>query len=436
MKRTTVVLLAVAAGLGISAIHAQTSSPPGKTMGIAAAPPSQPSPPAAEQLKTPELALKTTRDLPTTTDPTFDQGTAERLKQAIQKYAAMTAQGGWPVLAKDAKFVMGTEGANDAALRRRLIATGDLATDKVTGPFDATVSAAVKHFQARHGLPETGTVGPRTLAALNVPVEKRSKQLEASLLRTSGINFGFGPRFVAVNIPAAYVEAVEGDKVVHRYRVVVGKTEKPSPTVTAEITDISLNPRWTVPASITKNEIAAHMRTDPGYLDRMHMQLNDEHDAVIDPSTVDWSEGKTPNVIVRQLPGPWNALGQLKINMPNAYAVYMHDTNQKSLLSKDYRFDSHGCARVDQIRDLAAWLLQGTADWDRSKIDAAIATGERQNVALPKKVPVAWIYLTGWMTRDGTINFRDDIYEQDDQLLDAAAEAREFFGKPQQVSRQ
>lgn len=384
---------------------------------------------AAQNTPTPQV--KITRDLPTTTDPTFDAGTAGRIKEAIQRHAAIAAHGGWPLIPKDAKFSPGAEGPHDALLRRRLIATGDLAADRTAGVFDDTLTAAVKHFQMRHGLPETGTVGPRTLAALDVPVEQRSKQLEASLLRTSAINFGFGPRFVAVNIPAAYVEAVEGDKVVHRYRVVVGKTEKPSPTVSAEITDISLNPRWTVPASITKNEVAAHMRSDPTYLARMHMQLYDEHDGVVDPATVDWSEGKTPNVIVRQDPGTWNALGQLKINMPNAYAVYMHDTNQKSLLSRDYRFDSHGCVRVDQVRDLAAWLLQDTPGWDRAKIDAAIATNERQNVQLSKKVPVAWIYLTAWMTRDGTVHFRDDIYEQDTQLLDAAAEERSFFEQAQ-----
>jgi len=401
------------------------------------------SPPQKDKSVTPvmqsgktEASARLTRDLPDTDEPTFDPGTADRLKIAIQQYAAIAAAGGWPTLPKDAKFAMGTSGPSDALLRRRLIISGDLAADRSTGAFDEAVAAGVKHFQARHGIPQTGTVGPRTLAALNVPVEQRRKQLEASLLRTSAIGFQFGPRFVMVNIPAAYVEAVENGKVAHRYRVVVGKTDKPSPTVSAEIVDINLNPRWTVPSSITKNEIAGHMRTDPSYLSRMHMQLYDVHDAPVDPANIDWSEGKTPNVIVRQEPGPWNALGQLKINMPNAYAVYMHDTNQKNLLSKDYRFDSHGCVRVDQVRDLAAWLLRDTPDWDRAKIDAAIAAGASQTVTLSRKVPVAWIYLTGWMTDDHVVHFRDDIYEQDDQLLDATAEEKAFFEQAQRNSDQ
>lgn len=381
----------------------------------------------ASQTSTQDIVTKATGQLPASSEPTFDSGTDDRLKRAINTYAGIAARGGWPAVPKEAKFAIGTEGPHDNLLRQRLIISGDLAPSLASGSFDADLSGALKHFQRRHGLSETGNIGPRTLAALNVTVQQRSKQLEASLLRTNTIGFNFGTRFVAVNIPAAFVEAVENDKVVHRYRVVVGKTEKPSPTVTSEITDINLNPNWTVPASITKNEIAAHMRKDPTYLSRMHMQVYDDHDAAIDAGTVDWAVGKTPNAIVRQEPGPWNALGQLKIDMPNSYAVYMHDTNQKSLLSADYRFDSHGCARVENVRDLAAWLLQETPDWDRAKIDKAIATGERQTVRLARKVPVAWIYLTGWMTRDGVVHFRDDIYSQDEQLLDATTEVKAFF---------
>jgi murein L,D-transpeptidase YcbB/YkuD len=287
----------------------------------------------------------------------------------------------------------------------------------------------VKRFQARHGLATTGSIGPRTLSALNVPVEKRIQQLEASLQRVAAIGFHFGPRYVVVNLPGAYAEAVENDIVVRRYRVIVGKTDKPSPTVTSEIGNINLNPTWTVPASITKNEVAAHMRKDPTYLSRMHMQVLDSKESVLDPLRIDWSADRTPNVTVRQEPGSWNALGQLRIDMPNSYAVYMHDTNQKNLFSDDYRFDSHGCVRVDNVRDLAAWLLEDAPNWARPEIDAAIATGQRQDVKLTKKVPVAWIYLTGWMTRDQVVQFRNDVYDQDTQLLEATAEEKAFFDR-------
>ena len=261
-------------------------------------------------------------------------------------------------------------------------------------------------------------------------MQKRIQQLEASLERLANMSFSFGPRYVVVNIPATYAEAVENDKVVRRYRVIVGKTEKPSPTLTAEITSVNLNPTWTVPTSISKTEISAHMRKDPGYLARMHMEVLEAHDAPIDPASVDWSGTRTPNFTVRQQSGAWNALGSLKIDMPNSYSVYMHDTNQRNLFTDDYRFDSHGCARVDNVRDLAAWLLgKDLPQWNRAAIDAAIASGAREDIHLPKKVPVAWVYLTAWMTRDQTVQFRNDVYDQDTQLLEAAAEQKAFFNQ-------
>jgi L,D-transpeptidase YcbB len=363
-------------------------------------------------------------------EPTYDEGTAQRIKEAALSYSDIAVRGGWPVIPADAKFAPGTQGANDDLLRKRLIISGDLAADKSSGPFDETLAEAVKRFQVRHGLAATGAVTPRTLTALNVPVQQRIKQLEASLERLGNMNFAFGQRYVVVNLPATFAEAIENDQVVRRYRVIVGKTEKPSPTLTAEINRVVLNPTWTVPTSIAKTEISAHMRKDPGYLARMHMDVLDAHDAPIDPHSVDWSGAHTPNFTVRQQSGTWNALGAVKIDMPNSYSVYMHDTNQRNLFSDDYRFDSHGCSRVDNVRDLAAWLLQEEMPhWNRAAIDAAIATGQRQEVMMPKKVPVAWIYLTAWMTRDQTIQFRNDIYDQDTQLLEATAEEAAFFNQ-------
>jgi L,D-transpeptidase YcbB len=363
-------------------------------------------------------------------EPTYDEGTAQRIKEAALSYSDLAVRGGWPAIPTDAKFASGVQGPNDDLLRRRLLMTGDLAADKASGPYDDVVAEAVKRFQVRHGLAATGTVTPRTHAALNVTVQKRIKQLEASLERLANMNFAFGQRYVVVNLPAAFAEAVEDDKVVRRYRVIVGKTEKPSPTLTAEITSVNLNPTWTVPSSISKSEISAHMRKDPGYLSRMHMEVLDAHEAPIDPQSVDWSGARTPNFTVRQQSGAWNALGAVKIDMPNPYSVYMHDTNQRNLFSDDYRFDSHGCSRVDNVRDLATWLLQEEmAKWNRAAIDAAIATGQRHDIALPRKVPVAWIYLTAWMTKDQTIQFRNDIYNQDEQLLEATAEEAAFFSQ-------
>jgi L,D-transpeptidase YcbB len=375
---------------------------------------------------TPEA--RSAAELALSSEPVFDDGTYLRIKQTLLSYSDIQVRGGWPILPADAKLASGASGPDVALLRRHLVITGDMPADAEAGDsYDAAVVAGVKKFQLRHGLDATGSVGAATLKALNVPVGDRIQQLEASLERLLGMDFLFAERYVVVNIPAAFVEAVANGKVERRYRVVVGKIDKPSPTLTAYITAIDLNPTWTVPLSITKTEIANHMRRDPSYLGRMHMRLLGAHDEEIDPSSVDWSMGRSPNFTVRQDAGNWNALGNLKIDMPNPYSVYMHDTDVRKLFADDYRFDSHGCTRVDNVRDLAAWILQDNLPgWDRAAIDAGIAGGQTKIINLPHKIPVAWVYLTGWVRRDGTVEFRDDVYKHDEQLdraglADAAA---------------
>ena len=371
--------------------------------------------PSAKAPSTPES--RSAAALALSADPVFDEGTYQRIKETLLSYAAIQVRGGWPSLPADTKLEPGTSGPNVALLRRLLVITEDMpATQEAGDTYDAAVVEGVKRFQVRHGLDATGSVGALTLRALNVPVGARMKQLEASLERLLGMDFVFAERYVVVNIPAAFAEAIAHDKVERRYRVIVGRTDKPSPTLTAYITAVDLNPTWTVPLSITKNEIRARMRRDPNYLSRMHMRVLGAHDESIDPRSVDWSSDRSPNFTVRQDSGGWNALGNVKIDMPNPYSVYMHDTSSRNLFANDYRFDSHGCSRVDNVRDLATWILADVPGWSRAAIDAGIATGERRAINLPHKMPVAWVYLTGWVTRDGTVMFRDDVYKHDDAL--------------------
>ena len=409
------VVLALAAGPAA----AQTAGQPLVTVKPNAAstkPPNPAKPPhVAKPASTPEG--RSAAALALSAEPVFDEGTYQRLKEALLSYSAIQVRGGWPSLAADPQLVPGGSGPSVASLRRRLAITEDLSAQQEAGDsYDAAVGEAVKRFQLRHGLEPTGSVNAPTLRALNVPVAVRIKQLEASLERLLGMDFIFAERYVVVNIPAAFVEAVAHDKVERRYRVIVGKVDKPSPTLTAYITAINLNPTWTVPLSITKKEIFARMRKDPSYINRMHMRILGPHDEEISPQAVDWSSDRSPNFTVRQDSGNYNALGNLKIDMPNPYSVYMHDTDARRLFANDYRFDSHGCTRVDNVRDLAAWILDDVPGWNRAAIDAGIATGVLKVINLPRRMPVAWVYLTGWMTRDGTINFRDDVYKHDEEL--------------------
>jgi len=216
-----------------------------------------------------------------------------------------------------------------------------------------------------------------------------------------------------VNIPAAVAEAVENGKVARRYVTVVGKVDRPSPTLTTHITAVNLNPTWTVPLSILKKDIVSKMRKDPSYIARMKMRVLDGSGNEIDAGAVDWQSDRTPNFTVRQDSGDGNALGSVRIDMPNPHSVYMHDTNHKEFFSADYRFQSSGCTRVEHVRDLAAWILKDNAGWSRRDIDAEIAAAKRTTVKLARGIPVAWIYLTGWASPDGTINFRNDVYNLD-----------------------
>ena len=421
---------AIALGAGSAQVLAQTPLNTQPNLAPAASAKSQAkseakAKPAAKPASTPES--RSAAALALSADPVFDEGTYQRIKEALLSYSAIQVRGAWPALPVDAKLAPGASGPEVALLRRRLVISDDMPPEQEAGDiYDASVSGGVRRFQMRHGLEGTGSVDAKTLRALNVPVVHRIKQLEASLERLLGMDFTFAERYVVVNIPAAFVEAVSHDKVERRYRVIVGKVDKPSPTLTAYITAVNLNPTWTVPLSITKNEIFARMRRDPTYISRMHMRVLGARDEELDPGSIDWSSERSPNFTVRQDSGGFNALGNLKIDMPNPYSVYMHDTDTRRLFADDYRFDSHGCTRVDNVRDLAAWILEDVPGWNRAAIDAGIAAGVLKIVNLPHKMPVAWVYLTGWVTHDGTVNFREDVYKHDDSLdrnalADAAA---------------
>lgn len=354
--------------------------------------------------------------------PTLSPATFVATMGAVERYRTIAEAGGWPVVPNGITLMKaGDRGPAVAVLRRHLVATEDLPAGDAAGDvLDGPLSAALRRFQLRHGVAESGLVGPRTLAQLNVPVETRIGQLQASAGRLLGSTFPFGDRYVAVNIPAATVEAVQNGVVARRYVAIVGKTDRPSPVIAARIQSINFNPTWTVPVSLIKKDIIPHMRKDPGYLARMKIRILDGTGTEVEPGKIDWSTEKAANYLLRQDPGAENSLGELRIDMPNRQAVYMHDTPSKKLFARDARFHSSGCVRVAGVRDLASWLLEGTPGpggpataWGRNEVEAAIASGQRLDVRLPRSVPVSWVYLTGYAMPDGSVHFRDDVYGLD-----------------------
>jgi murein L,D-transpeptidase YcbB/YkuD len=350
--------------------------------------------------------------------PTFDANTFISTMRAAWEYKRMAEAGGWSTLPAGTILKTGDRGPLVAALRQRLAVEGDLGSNLASSTiFDADLVLAVKRFQARHGLPESGAVRAKTLEALNVPAVTRHRQLTASAQRLAGSTFPFSDRYVVVNIPSAAVEAIERGQVVRRYVAVVGKVDRPSPTVETRITAVNLNPTWTVPVSLIKKDIIPHVQKDPAYLEKMKIRILDAKGQEVDSKTLDWSTQNAVNYTLRQDPGAINSLGQIRIDMPNRHAVYMHDTPKKQLFALDARFHSSGCVRVADVGDFAEWLLRGSngpgGAWTKAGIDTVIASMTRQDIRLEKPVPVAWVYLTGYATADGTVHFRDDVYRLD-----------------------
>ncbi|MEA2856475.1 MAG: L,D-transpeptidase YcbB [Methylobacteriaceae bacterium] len=402
------------------------AAPVGGTAAVQSAPPDQPAQKAEPKPK--KKAAAPARETALSDDPTpvFQPETYFATVKAADQYARIVDAGGWPAIAKPLN--PRSKGKEVAALRQRLAAEGDLeGADGAGEKWDAALTAAVKHFQFRYGLKQTGIVAGATLKALNVPAEERLKQLSASAQRIADVRFPFGERYVVVNIPSAAVDAVENGQVVRRYAAVVGDVEHRSPEIEAKISAINLNPTWTVPVSIIKNEIIPKMRQNPKYLSKAKIRILDGKGREIDPGQIDWSTEKAANYTLRQDSGAGNSLGSIRISMPNKLAVYMHDTPSKRLFSADYRFLSHGCVRVEGVYDLAAWLLEGAGGspagtWDKLELLQKIASGEREDIKLARAVPVIWVYMTGWASADGTVHFRDDVYGIDGESEQTTAQ--------------
>jgi murein L,D-transpeptidase YcbB/YkuD len=346
--------------------------------------------------------------------PIFSPETVMYLEQAIGQYSGIVASGGWPMVPATKKLQLGAIDPDVVALRKRLMIAGDLSTRAgISEAFDTYVDAGVKRFQARHGLPSDGVMGKYTFAAMNVSAQVRLGQLETNLVRLRSMSGELGNRYVMVNIPAAQIEAVENGRVALRHTAIVGKIDRQTPILNSNINEVIVNPYWNAPESIVRKDIIPLMRKDPQYLTKNKIRLLGPEGVEVDPATVDWSTEDAAKFRFRQDPGAGNAMASVKINFPNPHAVYMHDTPQQSLFSKLMRFDSSGCVRVQNVRDLVTWLLRDTPDWDRQRFEQTIKSGESTPVALTNPVPVYFTYVSAWSTGDGVVHFRDDIYGRD-----------------------
>jgi murein L,D-transpeptidase YcbB/YkuD len=348
----------------------------------------------------------------TSSSPTFSPYTLQATQNALAKYSELAAQGGWPQVSGNGRLQLGDRNADVVSLRQRLIVSGDLAPSLGGSPvFDSYLDGAVKRFQSRHGILASGVVGDTSRAALAIPVDIRVKQLQMNIVRLRSMG-NLGSRYIMMNIPATELEAVNNGAVEQRHNTVIGKPDRQSPILSTVVQNVNFNPFWTVPQSIIKKDLIPLMQKEPTYLADHHIRIYTPQGQEIQPEQINWNSDDAMKMRFTQDPGFGNSLGQVRINIANQYGVYMHDTPYKSVFGSEYRFDSSGCARVQDVRELCAWILQGT-EYTRDRIDEVIRSGARTTANPPAKVPVFWAYITAWATPEGLVEFRDDVYNKD-----------------------
>jgi murein L,D-transpeptidase YcbB/YkuD len=313
---------------------------------------------------------------------------------------------------------VGSNGPAVGLLRERLLLSGDLKEDGGGASyFDYYVEKAVKRFQASNGLTPTGVVDKRTIVALNVPASVRLRQLKVNLGRVQEFTRGMPKKYIVVNIPAAQVEAIEGDRVVSRHAGVVGKIDRPTPILRSAVHEMNFNPVWTLPPTVIEKDLIPKgqdmQRRNQSVLVKHGIDAYDGNGKKLDPTTINWSSPAARNLQFRQQPGKDNPLGFLKINFHNNYSVYMHDTPSETLFGRNFRAASSGCVRVSGIEQLANWILADTGGWSVERIIKLKETGEKLNVTVKKPVPLYFAYVTAWVTEDGVVNFRRDLYNKD-----------------------
>jgi murein L,D-transpeptidase YcbB/YkuD len=325
--------------------------------------------------------------------------------------------GGWPRIPDGPALKPGMTDPRVPILRQRLLAAQDLPADETAGDhYDETLSAAVKQFQREQYLQADGAIGPATLAALNVSTQQRIEQVRANLERGRWLLHNVPENFVLVDVAGYKVWYHRGGERVWQSRVQVGKPYRSTPIFKSEISHITLNPTWTVPPTILRNDVLPKVRKDPGYLARNNIRVLNRNGQAISASEVDWS--RPGNVTLRQDAGPKSSLGRAAIRFPNSYAVYLHDTPHQELFDENQRAFSSGCIRVERVLELVGLLLADTPGWDQAALDSALATGKTRNVSLAAPVPILLAYWTVEMT-DGHLGFKPDIYERDPKLVKA-----------------
>lgn len=359
------------------------------------------------------------------------------LRVALARYRSLAAKETLTVLPDSPISLQpGSSYAGLRALHHQLVVLGD--HPRGTPPpadgalYGGSMVTGVRQFQVRHGLEPDGIVGPKTFAALRVPLSWRIRQIELALERLRWIPHLSDSRTILVNIPMFRLWAWDSISEDHApsfaTNVIVGRAlGTPTPALDGELRSLIFRPYWNVPASIVRDELLPALLQDADYFESQHLEIvsgqgDDGQRVPVTPDAVD--QLRAGVLRLRQRPGSDNALGLVKFLFPNDDAVYLHDTPTRTLFSQSRRDLSHGCVRVQNPLDLAAWVLRERPDWTRQRIVSATQGVDSYRVDILDSIRVVLFYLTAAVAPDDkTVHFAEDIYDRD-AALDRALAAR------------
>lgn len=345
----------------------------------------------------------------------------DKLLTVLKKYQGIVKAGGWEPLPEFKNLKPGMSDAVIPALRVRLAEEGDYKScskNNETKRYDSCLVKAVKKFQARHGLSAEGYIGKMTRKALNESAEEKVARIKLNLDRIKWVKRSNDRYQIYVNIPDYAMYLFDGSDLIESMRVITGRKGHETPIFYGRVRTIVLNPYWRIPASIIRHEMIPKLQKNRNYTNSKNIEIHtgySEHSPLVNPLKVNWHKygRKLPPYKFMQSPGINNALGKIKYLFPNKYAVYMHDTNQKHLFSKDIRALSHGCVRLHKPIDLLERFSEMDPKINFEKSKKTLEGNKKTPLRLSNSIPVDVIYLTTWVDLDGAIQFRDDVYGYD-----------------------
>jgi murein L,D-transpeptidase YcbB/YkuD len=282
-----------------------------------------------------------------------------------------------------------------------------------SGGYDEQLFQAVASYQTVHGIgPADGVAGKGTIASLNRGADYYERKIAINLERAFRLpSVRTFNRYVVVDSGAAEAYLFDRDRIVDGMKVVVGAPKTKTPMIAVIMRNAKANPYWNVPPELVRSLTAKKVgEMGLGYFKSFHYEVLSDwgpNAQVVDPKTINWkaiaSGKKEPTMRVRQLPGPWNSMRNMKFEMPNDYGIYLHDTPHTELFAKNDRWLSNGCVRLQDYRRFAGWVFGHVPQ---------PTTPYEQTFQLPRPVPVYLTYLTVEPSSNGVV-FRPDPYGWD-----------------------